>query len=50
MVTDHYIAQFLPIVGDMLPSLKLVLKDKDGNPKEDIGDAIIYSEDKDLNV
>ncbi|MFO7923931.1 MAG: bifunctional UDP-sugar hydrolase/5'-nucleotidase [Bacteroidales bacterium] len=32
VVTDHYLTSFLPMVGDILPRLKLVLKDKEGNP------------------
>ena len=32
IVTDYYIAGFLPMVGDMLPNLALVLRDENGNP------------------
>ncbi len=32
VVTDHYLTSFLPMVGEILPRLKLVLKDEDGNP------------------
>lgn len=50
VVTDYYIAAFLPMVGDMLPSLELILKDKDGNPIEDLDDAIIYRDGRELKV
>lgn len=50
VVTDYYIAAFLPMVGDMLPSLELILKDKTGNPIEDLDEAIIYREGKELKV
>lgn len=32
VVTDYYLTSFLPMVGDILPRLGLVLKDKNGNP------------------
>lgn len=32
VVTDHYLTSFLPMVGDILPRLGLVLKDEHGNP------------------
>jgi UDP-sugar diphosphatase len=50
VVTDYYIAAFLPMVGDMLPSLELILKDKHGNPIVDLDDAIIYRDGKELKV
>ena len=31
VVTDHYLTSFLPMVGDILPRLGLVLKDEHGN-------------------
>jgi 5'-nucleotidase / UDP-sugar diphosphatase len=34
LVSDHYLTSFLPMIGQILPKLKLVLKDKDGNPLE----------------
>ncbi|MBS4022212.1 MAG: bifunctional metallophosphatase/5'-nucleotidase [Dethiobacter sp.] len=41
VVADYYLATFLPMVGEMLPSLGLVMKDKNGNPVE-LDDRIIY--------
>jgi 5'-nucleotidase / UDP-sugar diphosphatase len=32
LVTDSNLVSFLPMVGEMLPQLDIVLKDKDGNP------------------
>lgn len=49
VVTDYYIAQFLPLAGEMLPSLGLILKDKNGNPIE-VDDAIVYRDGNELKV
>lgn len=49
VVTDYYIASFLPFVGEMLPNLSLVMKDKDGNPVE-LDDRIIYRNGQELKV
>lgn len=32
VVSDHYLTSFLPMIGEILPKLRLVLKDKNGNP------------------
>lgn len=50
IVTDYYIASFLPMVGEMLPSLGLVMKDEHGNPIVDLDDAIIYRNGHELKV
>ena len=50
LVTDYYLVAFLPMVGDLLPSLEVVPKDKTGKPIEDFDQAIIYREDKELKV
>lgn len=50
VVTDYYIASFLPMVGEMLPSLELILKDKDGNPIEDLDETIIHRNGRELKV
>jgi UDP-sugar diphosphatase len=49
VVTDYYIAQFLPVAGQVLPSLEIILKDKEGNPVE-VDDTIIYRDGKELKV
>jgi len=41
VVSDYYNASFLPMVGEILPSLKLVMKDEIGNPVN-LKDRIIY--------
>lgn len=41
VVSDYYNASFLPMVGEILPNLKLVMKDEIGNPV-DLKDRIIY--------
>lgn len=41
VVTDYYNASFLPMVGEILPNLKLVMKNEIGNPIE-LKDRIIY--------
>ncbi len=32
LISDTYIVSFLPMIGDLLPQLSVVLKDSDGNP------------------
>lgn len=41
VVSDYYNASFLPMVGEVLPNLKLVMKDEIGNPVN-LEDRIIY--------
>ncbi len=52
LVTDSYILSFLPMVGEMLPQLDLVLKDRDGNfvPQEDLDDLIVHVDGEELKV
>ncbi len=50
VVSDYYLAAFLPMVGDLLPSLGLVMKDKDGNPLADVKDAIVYRDAQEMKV
>lgn len=49
VVTDYYNASFLPFVGDVVPSLKLVIKDENGNPVS-LDDRIIYRDGKPFKV
>lgn len=49
LVADHYLTSFLPMVGEILPKLKLVLKDKEGNPLE-LDQSIIYENGYELKV
>lgn len=52
LVTDSYILSFLPMVGELLPQLDLVLKDRDGNPvaQENLDDLIVYADGGELKV
>lgn len=50
LISDYYIAQFLPMAGKLLPSLGIVLKDKNGKPIADIKDAIVYRNGHELKV
>jgi len=52
LVTDSYIVSFLPMVGDMLPSLDLVLKDEAGNPVPDdeLDRLIVMHQGRELKV
>ena len=52
LVTDTYILSFLPMVGEMMPQLDLVLKDSEGNPVPDdqLESLIIYTDGQELKV
>ena len=49
VVTDYYIAGFLPMVGDVVPDLAIELKDENGLPIQ-LDDAIIYRDGSQLKV
>lgn len=49
VVTDYYIAGFLPMVGEFVPSLTIELKDKNGVPIN-LDDAVIYRNGTQLKV
>ncbi len=49
LVADHYLTSFLPMIGNILPRLKLVLKDKNGNPLE-LDETIIYQDGREFKV
>jgi 5'-nucleotidase / UDP-sugar diphosphatase len=49
VVTDYYIAGFLPMVGDFVPNLAIQLRDESGNPAE-LDDRIIYRNGNQLKV
>jgi 5'-nucleotidase / UDP-sugar diphosphatase len=49
LVSDHYLTSFLPMIGEILPKLKIVLKDKDGNPV-DIDQTIVYHNGREFKV
>lgn len=49
VVTDYYIAGFLPMVGDFVPNLAIQLRDESGDPVE-LNDTIIYRNGIQLKV
>jgi len=49
VVTDYYNASFLPFVGEVVPSLQLVIKDENGNPVS-LDDRIITRDGKPYKV
>lgn len=52
LVTDSYILSFLPMVGEMLPQLELVLKDRDGVPvpEDQLDKLIVNVDERELKV
>jgi len=49
VVTDYYIAGFLPMVGELLPSLGIEFKNSEGEPI-DLDDAIVMQNGSELKV
>lgn len=49
VVTDYYIASFLPLVGEILPDLTIEFKDEQGNPV-DLDDTIIFRNGSQLKI
>ncbi len=49
VVTDYYIAGFLPMVGDLLPSMEIVFKNEEGEEIE-LDDAIVMQNGRELKV
>ncbi len=49
LVSDHYLTSFLPMIGEMLPELTVVLKDENGNPR-DVDQTIIYENGREFKV
>ncbi|HSW35380.1 MAG TPA: bifunctional UDP-sugar hydrolase/5'-nucleotidase [Candidatus Limnocylindrales bacterium] len=52
LITDTYIVSFLPMIGEMLPQLNVVLKDSDGNPvsAENLDQLIVRVDGEELKV
>ncbi len=50
MVTDLYLLTFLPMVGELLPQLELIIKDEQGRPVEDIQETVITLEGGELKT
>ena len=49
VVTDRYIAGFLPLVGEIVPNLSIQFRDESGNPV-DLDDSIIRQNGEELKV
>jgi 5'-nucleotidase / UDP-sugar diphosphatase len=52
LVTDSYVVSFLPMVGELMPQLNLVLKDRDGNPvpEDQLDSLIVYTDGQEMKV
>lgn len=52
LATDFYLIGFLPMVGELIPGLDLVLKDSDGNPvpADELESLIVYSGGEEFKV
>jgi 2',3'-cyclic-nucleotide 2'-phosphodiesterase (5'-nucleotidase family) len=50
VVSDYYIAQFLPMVGEVVPHLAISLKDEDGQPISSLEDRILYYDGREYKV
>ncbi|MCC5925561.1 MAG: bifunctional metallophosphatase/5'-nucleotidase [Bacteroidetes bacterium] len=50
VVSDFYIAQFLPMVGDVVPHLAITLKDEQGNPINSLEERILYYDGREYKV
>jgi 5'-nucleotidase / UDP-sugar diphosphatase len=50
VVTDRYVASFLPMVGQVVPSLTITPRDRTGAPLADIDDAIVYRDGRELKL
>ncbi len=49
LVSDYYLTSFLPMIGEILPRLNIVLKDKNGNPV-DLDSTIIRHKGTEFKV
>lgn len=49
VIADHYLAAFLPFVGEIVPHLGLVMKDRDGNPIS-ADDAIVRRDGREVKT
>lgn len=49
VVTDRYVAGFLPLVGEVLPRLNITLRDRDGYPV-DLDERVIMDDGNELKV
>ncbi|MDZ4132321.1 MAG: 5'-nucleotidase C-terminal domain-containing protein, partial [Dethiobacteria bacterium] len=52
LITDTYIVSFLPMIGDLLPQLEIILKDRDGNPvsEDELDNLVVMVDGNELKV
>ncbi len=50
VVTDFYILEYLPEINKYLPFMSVKPKDEDGNPLENMEDAIVYRNGREIKV
>jgi 5'-nucleotidase / UDP-sugar diphosphatase len=50
IVTDRYVASFLPMVGEVVPSLTIVAKDRHGAPLDDLDTRILRRDGQEVKV
>jgi 5'-nucleotidase / UDP-sugar diphosphatase len=50
VVTDRYVASFLPMVGRVVPRFLVEPKTRDGSPVRDLDDAIVRRDGRELKV
>ncbi len=52
LITDSYHVSFLPMIGELLPQLEIVLKDRNGNPVDvdEVDKLIVRANDQELKV
>jgi len=50
IISDYYLIPFLPMVGDLVSSLAVTLRDENGEPVESPENTIIYTSDREYKV
>jgi 5'-nucleotidase / UDP-sugar diphosphatase len=50
VVTERYVASFLPLVGRLVPRLNVVPKTREGTPIDDLDEAIVYIDGREAKV
>ncbi len=50
LVTDYYLLQFLPLVGEVEPRLDIIPRDREGNPLASLEDTVVRLDERELKV
>ena len=50
VVSDYYVASFIPMVGEMLPRLAVEPKDEKGRPLKDLTHAVVHDDEGEVKV